>query len=71
MIFALLQSSQGKLPFPCAGSASYPFVDLPGGTTLRCKSLPSDKFSEIRLYFFYEIAYNGVSDKSVFMRTRI
>ena len=26
--FNLLQSSQGKLPFPSAGSASYSFVDL-------------------------------------------
>lgn len=31
----------------------YPFVDF-----------PPDKFSEIRLYFFNEIAYNEVSEKS-------
>lgn len=53
-------------PFPCAGSASYPFVDLPPGIILRCKLFPSDKFAEIRLYFFYEIAYNGAGDKSEF-----
>ena len=28
-IFNLRQSSQGKLPFPYAGSVSYPFVNLP------------------------------------------
>lgn len=34
---------------PCAGSASYPFVDLSDGITLRCKPFPSNKFSEKRL----------------------
>ena len=38
------QSSQGTLRFPCAGCASYPFVDLPPGNTLRCKLFPSSKF---------------------------
>ena len=63
-IFNLLQSSQGKLHLPYAGSASYPFVDLPGGITFHCKLFPPDKFSEIQLYFFYEITYNRASDKS-------
>ena len=38
------QSLQGTLRFPCAGCASYPFVDLPPGNTLRCKLFPADKF---------------------------
>ena len=63
--FNLLQSSQWKLHFPCAGFASYPFVDLPLGIILHCKLFPSDKFSEIRLYFFYGIVYNGDNDKSL------
>ncbi|HBG2015628.1 TPA: hypothetical protein KPJ42_000177 [Clostridioides difficile] len=41
-------------------------MDLPPGIILRCKLFPSDKFAEIRLYFFYEIAYNGAGDKSEF-----
>ena len=44
------QSSQGTLCFPCAGCASYPFVDLPPGNTLHCKMFPSDKFYKIQLY---------------------
>ena len=43
------QSSQGTLCFPCAGCASYPFVDLPPGNTLRCKLFPSSKFT---IYLF-------------------
>ena len=43
-----------------------PATDLPPGIILRCKLFPSDKFAEIRLYFFYEIAYNGAGDKSEF-----
>ena len=35
---------------PCAGCASYPFVDLPPGNTLHCKMFPSDKFYKIQLY---------------------
>lgn len=41
MIFVSLLSSQGTLHFPCAGPASYPFVDLPPGTTLHCKLFPT------------------------------
>ena len=43
------QSSQGTLHFPCAGCASYPFMDLPPGNTLRCKLFPSSKFT---IYLF-------------------
>ena len=58
---------RGSYPSPALATASYPFVDLQDGITLRCKLFPSDKFAEIRLYFFYEIAYNGASDKSTFV----
>ena len=57
---------RGSYPSPALATASYPFVDLQDGITLRCKLFPSDKFAEIRLYFFYEIAYNGAGDKSEF-----
>lgn len=53
---------QGVLRSPCAGFASYPFVNLPTGTTLRYKPFLSVKFSEIRLYFFDGLAYNKASD---------
>ena len=42
------QSSQETLHFPCAGCASYPFVDLPPGNTLRCKLFPFNKFTKSR-----------------------
>ena len=32
-------------------AASYPFVDLPVGDTLRCKLFPADKFHKIRYLF--------------------
>ena len=41
---------------------SYSFLGI---VYLCCKLLPSDKFPQIQLYFFYEIAYNGVSDKKI------
>ena len=34
-----------------AAAASYPFVDLPVGDTLRCKLFPADKFHKIRYLF--------------------
>ena len=67
IIFALLQSSQGTLHFPCAGVASYPFVDLSPGITLYYKLFPFAKFSEIRLYFFNGIAYNEAINKLRFV----
>ena len=36
---------------PALATASYPFVDLPSGDTLRCKLFPSDKFHKIRYLF--------------------
>jgi len=47
-------------------NASYPFADLPPGTTLHRKLFPSDRFSETQLYFFNGTAYNGASNKSEF-----
>ena len=55
---------RGSYTSPALAYASYPFVDLPDRITLRCKPFPSDKISEIQLYFFDGIAYNGASDKS-------
>ena len=43
-------------------AASYPFVDLPSGDTLRCKLFPADKFYKISLYFDGRIKYNEVND---------
>ena len=60
----LLQIIQGTLRFPCAGCASYPFVNLPSGDTLRCKLFPADKFYKISLYFDGRVKYNEVDDKS-------
>ncbi|MBC8584235.1 hypothetical protein H8705_01385 [Oscillospiraceae bacterium NSJ-64] len=37
---------RGSYTSPALAAASYPFVDLPPGNTLRCKLLPVNKFSE-------------------------
>ena len=47
---------------PALAAASYPFVDLPSGDTLRCKLFPADKFYKISLYFDGRIKYNEVND---------
>ena len=49
---------------PALAAASYPFVDLPSGDTLRCKLFPADKFYKISLYFDGRVKYNEVDDKS-------
>lgn len=49
---------------PALAAASYPFVDLPSGDTLRCKLFPADKFYKISLYFEGRIKYNEVNEKS-------
>ena len=36
---------------PALAAASYPFVDLPSGDTLRCKLFPADKFHKICYLF--------------------
>ena len=72
MIFrshGLLQIIQGTLrrlrsASPALAAASYPFVDLPSGDTLRCKLFPADKFYKISLYFDGRVKYNEVDDKS-------
>ena len=45
-------------------AASYPFVDLPSGDTLRCKLFQADKFYKISLYFDGRIKYNEVNSKA-------
>ncbi len=50
----LLQIIQGRYASPALAAASYPFVDLPSGDTLRCKLFPGDKFYKISLYFEVE-----------------
>jgi hypothetical protein len=62
---------RGSYTSPALAKASYPFVDLPDGIILQCKPLLSDKFSGIQLYFFDRITYNGVNDKSEFVRKNI
>ena len=52
---------------PALAAASYLFVDLPSGDTLRCKLFPADKFYKISLYFDGRIKYNEVNDKSEFI----
>ena len=59
-----LQNPEVRVIFPCAGLRQLPLCGLAPGTTLRCKLFPSDKFSEIQLYFFNRIAYNEASEKS-------
>ena len=38
------KSNRGRYASPALAAASYPFVDLPVGDTLRCKLFPADKF---------------------------
>ena len=49
---------------PALAAASYPFVDLPSGDTLRCKLFPADKFYKISLYFDGRVKYNEVNGKA-------
>ena len=60
------KSNRGRYASPALAAASYPFVDLPSGDTLRCKLFPADKFYKISLYFDGRIKYNEVNDKSEF-----
>ena len=41
------KSYRGRYASPALAAASYPFVDLPSGDTLRCKLFPADKFHKI------------------------
>ncbi|MGR5691635.1 hypothetical protein ACP5WN_17265, partial [Enterocloster clostridioformis] len=40
---------RGRYTSPALADASYPFVDLPPGNTLRCKQFPSGRFT-IKLF---------------------
>ena len=62
------KSYRGRYASPALAAASYPFVDLPSGDTLRCKLFPADKFYKISLYFDGRIKYNEVNDKSEFVK---
>ena len=55
---------RGRYASPALAAASYPFVDLPSGDTLRCKLFPADKLYKISLYFEGRIKYNEVNEKS-------
>ena len=54
---------RGSYTSPALAAASYPFVDLPPGNTLRCKLFPSSKFNNRPLYFSETMKYNEVNDK--------
>ena len=54
---------RGSYTSPALAAASYPFVDLPPGNTLRCKMFPSSKFYNRPLYFSETMKYNEVNDK--------
>ena len=45
------KSYRGRYASPALAAASYPFVDLPSGDTLRCKLFPADKFHKICYLF--------------------
>ena len=45
------KSNRGRYASPALAAASYPFVDLPSGDTLRCKLFPADKFHKICYLF--------------------
>jgi len=42
---------RGRYASPALAAASYPFVDLPPGNTLRCKLFSANKFYRSQLYF--------------------
>ena len=45
------KSYRGRYASPALATASYPFVDLSSGDTLRCKLFPADKFHKICYLF--------------------
>jgi len=54
---------RGSYTSPALAAASYPFVDLPPGNTLRCKLFQFSKFYRNHLSFSCLEIYNEVSDK--------
>ena len=59
---------RGSYTSPALAAASYPFVDLPPGNTLRCKLFPFSKFYNRSLYFSETMKYNEVNDKLEFFK---
>ena len=54
---------RGSYTSPALAAASYPFVDLPPGNTLRCKLFPFSKFT---IYLFSRaviVLYNEINRK--------
>ena len=51
---ASVNHHRGSYTSPALAAASYPFVDLPPGNTLRCKLFPSSKFFQ-KIYFLLRI----------------
>ena len=54
---------RGSYTSPALAAASYPFVDLPPGNTLRCKLFPFSKFT---IYLFSRVVivlYNEINRK--------
>ena len=49
--FENTKSYRGRYTSPALAAASYPFVDLPSGDTLRCKLFPNGKFHKICYLF--------------------
>lgn len=56
----------GEATLPLRWLRQLPLCGLAALKALRCNLFPSDKFSEIQLYFFNGITYNGASDESQF-----
>ena len=50
---ASVNHHRGSYTSPALAAASYPFVDLPPGNTLRCKLFPSSKFTIMS--FIYKV----------------
>ena len=57
---------RGSYTSPALAAASYPFVDLPPGNTLRCKLFSFSKFYNRPLYFSETMKYNEVNEKIKF-----
>ena len=65
------KSNRGRYASPALAAASYPFVDLPSGDTLRYKLFPADKFEVISgflrscmiLLFYNDLKIRGLLNK--------
>ena len=63
---APVNQRRGSSASPALIAASYSFVDLPHGNTLRCKLFPCGKFYNRPLYFSETMKYNEANDKLEF-----